>query len=234
MACLSRRSWLVSAGSIVAAGKRAFGDTMVPRALDHIIVGCSDLDRVVRVLEDRTGVRAVYGGVHPGRGTRNSLLSLGEQSYLELMAPDPKQERLTAFPALPKLDEPKVIGWVVHTDDIDSVARRLRDSGVAFLGPADGSRKRPDGRELRWRILDLVDDGGGVLPSFIQWDSGSVHPSTDAPHGCHLVQFAVEGNANELQPKFRQLGVEVVVASAQSARLSIRVAGPKGICELSS
>jgi hypothetical protein len=231
---LSRRSWLMAAGSILAGGNRAFGDSVAPRALDHIIVGCNDLDRVVRLLEDRTGVRAIYGGVHPGRGTRNSLLSLGERSYLELMAPDPKQERLTAFPALPKLDEPKLIGWVVHTDNIDAVARKLRGSGLAFRGPADGTRKRPDGRELRWRKLDLVDDRGGVLPSFIQWNPGSVHPSTDAPHGCRLVRFAVEGNADELRAKFRQLGLEVAVAGTERSRLSIGVAGPKGICKLSS
>lgn len=234
MGHLSRRSWLAAAGSLLVGESQASGDSAAPRALDHIIAGCKDLDRIVRLLEEQTGVRAVYGGVHPGRGTRNSLLSLGDQSYLELMAPDPNQDRLTAFPALPKLVEPKLIGWVVHTNDIDSVARRLRDAGVAFRGPADGTRKRLDGRELRWRKLDLVDDRGGVLPSFIQWNPGSVHPSTDSPHGCRLVRFAVEGNAGELQIAFRKLGIEVAEASADRARLSIEVAGPKGICKLSS
>ncbi len=230
---VSRRSLLLAMGQILSTSGIA-ATTDVPASLDHIILGCNDLDRVVQFVEEQTGVRAAYGGVHPGRGTRNALLSLGGRRYLELMAPDPAQKKLEAFPSLPTLHEPRLLGWVVHTDNIDVIAERLRRAGIAFHGPADGARKRPDGRELKWRKLDLNDDRHGVLPSFIQWNSGSIHPSSDSPAGCRVTGFAVGGNAVELRHMFELLGLDQQVENSANPQFHVDLAGPKGTCELSS
>jgi hypothetical protein len=37
--------------------------------VDHVILGIDDLQKGIEELERRTGVRAAFGGAHPGRGT---------------------------------------------------------------------------------------------------------------------------------------------------------------------
>ena len=59
----------------------------VPQSLDHVILGCNDLDAGIDYVFERTGVRAALGGVHPGAGTRNALLSLGTLRYLKSSPP---------------------------------------------------------------------------------------------------------------------------------------------------
>lgn len=203
--------------------------------LDHILLGIDDLDRGIAFMEERTGVRAAFGGVHPGRGTQNALLRLGTRRYLEIIAPDPKQTSLDAYPELREMHEPRLLTWAVHTDDIVAVAKKVTDAGFAIDGPEDGSRARPDGKILHWKALRLKDDRGGLLPFFIEWGRDSGHPSVDAPEGCRLIHFAAtSAEPEELRGVVARLGVELGVKRAAKSQLRARIAGARGNAELSS
>jgi hypothetical protein len=186
-------------------------------------------------VEECTGVRAAFGGVHPGRGTRNALLALDTRSYLEIMAPDPAQTALTWFYLLPELSDPRLVAWILHPDDVPGVAQRLRQSGIACDGPNSGSRLRPDGRRLGWEKLDLLDDRRGLLPSFIAWQDDSPHPAEDAPSGCRLARFSLtDPHPEELTRFFGLLDIDLTVVKAERPSIRAHLVGPAGACELTS
>jgi hypothetical protein len=226
---VSRRLFLALTGATLLAPPISFGEDDVPALLDHILLGCNDLDTGIAIVEENTGVRAAVGGVHPGRGTRNALLSLGERQYLEIIAPDPRQPGAADTLGLRKLTEPRLVGWAAHPGDLDSFAKNLREAGVAFEGPTPGSRARPDGRVLHWKTLNLADDHHGLLPFFIEWSADSAHPSTDAPKGCTLDYFEVTStNPDELAPIIQRIGIDLPVERSDKSRLRALLTGPKG------
>lgn len=232
---LSRRTFMVVTGGALAAPPISWAAPEAPAMLDHILLGCSDLDRGIEFVEKHTGVRAAFGGVHPGRGTRNALLSLGEKHYLEIIALDPQQSGAPDHYGLAKLTEPRLVGWAAHPGDLNEFAARLRESKLAFDGPTPGSRKRPDGRLLQWKTLNLKDDRAGLLPFFIEWSADTVHPSADSPAGCRIVRFEIATpEPEQLNKTVAILGLDVKIAKAEKAQLRATIAGPKGELVLTS
>jgi hypothetical protein len=208
---------------------------LISASLDHLILGVSDLARGIAWIEERTGVRPALGGVHPGRGTCNALLSLGPRCYLEILAPDPKQQMLTWFRDLPQLVEPRLVGWMAHPGNLTSLVERLRHSGIAYDGPQESSRVRPDGRTLRWKLLRLASNQEDLLPVLIEWGADSPHPADGAPAGCRLLQFEISNpQPEQVEHGLQILGINLRVAHASRPQLRARIAGPKGTVELIS
>ena len=161
--------------------------------LDHILIGAPNLDQAVEAVERQTGVRAVYGGSHPGIGTRNALIALGNGAYLEIIAPDTAQKEPSEFARfVAGLKEMTPLGWAYHTDDLGRLRSALRSRGVHVERIEPGSRKRPDGQTLHWRTFEIGSEKD-VTPFFIEWGRGSPHPSASAAKGCRLSRFTFNG-----------------------------------------
>ena len=205
------------------------GDIML-KGLDHIILGIDDLERGVAWVERRTGVRAIFGGVHPGRGTANAVMALGPSSYLEIIAPDPQQASPTWFTQILTFHEPRLIAWAVHTPDIAALAQAAVSAGISIDGPHDGARARPDGKILTWKLFRFRDARSGLLPFFIEWSPDSLHPAQDAPPGCHLEHFHLQSpDAPELARVFQTMAVEVSVEPGKDPRSARASRAPKAM-----
>ena len=228
---LSRRKALFAAGALALKARAA---TPVPASFDHMLLGCADLEKGIDFVERALGVRAAFGGVHPGRGSRNALLALGERRYLEIIAPDPAQPKSADVRGLSSIEAPRLIGWAAHVDDMDAVVRQLTAAKVSFEPIHPGSRQRPSGQMLRWKALSLRDDQGGLLPFFIEWSKDSPHPSKDAPAGCRLERFELAtARSDELRALLLQLHLDVAVARAPRGEIRATMTGPRGTMSLS-
>jgi hypothetical protein len=203
--------------------------------LDHLVYATIDLEASISVLEARLGVRAMHGGRHPGRGTRNALIALSDRSYLELVGPDPTQADTMAVGwfGVGDLQAPRLVTWAVAHDDLDSLSARATAHGVR-LGPvASGSRRQADGSELRWWFTDpatVVADG--IVPFFIDWGS-SPHPAASAPRGPELQSLRAEHpEPAAVMQALAAVGLEMPVAYAPVPRLIVTLRTAGGIVEL--
>lgn len=234
---LSRRLFLFLASGAIAAPCTLLAESESPSLLDHILLGSPDLQGGIDFVEGHTGVRATFGGVHPGCGTQNALLSLGNRRYLEIIAPDPAQPGVKNPLAsnLHSLGEPRLVGWAAHPGSVSAFAERLGAAGIKFEGPTPGSRKRPDGQLLKWQTLSLADTDSGLLPFFIEWSQDSAHPSVDAPKGCALLSFAAEASdPQKLSAMLKTLNLDLPVKKGEKSRLHAIISGPKGSLDVYS
>lgn len=201
-------------------------------AVDHLLLGVNDLDAGIEWVDERLGVRAVVGGVHPGRGTRNALLALTSRQYLEILAPDPAQEG-GGRADLRARTTPRLITWAALTTDIGALAEQIKAAGLKVEGPRPGSRARPDGRLIEWTTL-AVDAGfaaGGIdpIPFFIQWSDQSPHPAEDSPQSGQLLSLTFEHpDAERLRQTFALIGIDAAVMSGAAPALEATLETPKG------
>jgi hypothetical protein len=198
--------------------------------VDHILLGIDDLDRGVQQFEESTGVRPVYGGKHP-RGTHNALVSLGDGTYVEIIAVQKGVAPPDDYTGLAQQHTLTPIGWAVSSKDSAELHSRLKAAGMAVTDPTPGSRTTPAGKTLSWQTFGLKDNFEEA-PFFIVWSAQTAHPSTTSPTGCTLQQWRVAGPHLKPLEQLRSaldLRVEVAQSAATSLRLSLQC--PKGSVE---
>jgi len=170
--------------------------------LDHLVYATPDLETTCRDLEIRLGVRASAGGQHPGRGTRNALISIGPRAYLEIIGPDSLQpETRPVWFGIDQLTAPKLVTWAVRIGRLEAFVKEISPNAKVGI-VRSGSRKTPEGATLSWQLTEpqLV-QGVGLVPFLIEWNSGR-HPADSAVTGPRLIQLRIEHPEPELIRKF--------------------------------
>ena len=180
------------------------------------MLGASDLSLGKTWIENQFELPAMDGGRHPGQGTRNALLGLAEDCYLEVIAPDPAQVLAGTLGAqLLRYKTPRLRTFAVRCSSFEDLVPRLAGFGFGHR-ILEMSRETVGGGELSWRLLFVSDHPYGArMPFFIDWGQ-SPHPCRDLAVAGSLSQVAVRVPA-EYRPferLMRQLDLPVVVSQA--------------------
>ncbi len=147
--------------------------------LDHLSYACttSEVADVIQRIGSDLGGTFIDGGRHPSFGTRNFILPLAGGAYIEVVSAldHPAAQKAPFGRAVHHRAEDGGgwLSWVLAVDDITPVEERLGRPAVR------GHRIRPDGVELRWYQIGVLDTmETPYVPFFVSWDCAATeHPS---------------------------------------------------------
>jgi hypothetical protein len=147
--------------------------------LDHVsyVVSHDQISDVVNRIGSQIGTAFVDGGIHPKFGTRNFTAPLLNGQYIEVVCPlDHPATDATPFGRAVKSKSEDGGGWmtwVFSVDNIEMIEKKFDRKSV------EGTRKKPDGTELRWKQIGVKDIFSmNELPFFVKWQTKN-HPSED-------------------------------------------------------
>lgn len=197
--------------------------------VDHIIWACRELAGGIEELEAMTGVRAEAGGKHPGLGTHNALIHLGDRSYLEIVAPDPDQAGGPWASSLLAMAGTGPLHWAVARPKLGNYRHGLS----ALIGGGNevvrASRRHPTLGLLSWELLLLPHhEFGCLVPFLIDWRD-SPHPTEPLEPACALNKVRITTpQLAELLKIGSWLGLDAEFVFGIEAKLEFLIYTPKG------
>jgi len=207
----------------------------VPMNIDHIVYTASSLEKGIDEIESLLGVKPVLGGSHPKWGTHNALLSLGDSTYLEIIAPDPNMPRPEKGRWLEEsyLEKSKLTSWALRSDQIELLHSKAVKNGLLLGNVESGQREKPDGSVLNWRLTDLYAlPLNGAIPFLISWGK-TPHPASVIPKGGELVGFSIEHpDPKMVMESLEILGVKIEVNKGDHLKLIAKIKTKNGMVTL--
>lgn len=233
---------------------------MMKTQIDHLVLVAQSLELGVQWCQDTLGITPAAGGEHARYGTHNRLFKIATPThplaYFEIIAIDPQAQRSADAPQRRWFDlddadlqgavatEPRLLHFVVNTDDIQGTRAALQAQGIDRGPVVQASRHSRRGR-LHWQIT-VRDDGqrlfNGALPSLIQWGQPDddeplrLHPRNSLPRsGVTLHSLGVtHPAADKLRAAYEAIGLSGVTVESGAANIRATLHTPKGVVQLHS
>ena len=197
--------------------------------IDHLVWYCAELAEGENFFAERMDRTSTYGGIHPGEGTANRLLSLSDSTYLEILGRDPAQSETSLAPDVRGLSGIGLYHWAIGGMDLSDVRQKAEETGLVGGELVTSGRALPNGEWLGWTCFGLREHGfGSLIPFFIDWQD-SEHPAKSAPRGGSLVSVeAFHPQAEQLRAIYKSLGLDIPVKQAVKPGFSATIESRKG------
>lgn len=210
--------------------------------LDHVVLGIDNLDKGIEALERLTGVRAKFDGRDARLGTQSAIIGLGDDAFLELIAPDPKADPVRIDPAtrsmiLDRLDGFETLTpflWAIGTANLERTRLYARRAGSYVSEIDSGTRARGWGRSTQWTWAHVTRPHTYIMPIFVQWDGDTKPPHKRAPEGCRLTQLKLYSRIFKSVHALlaaTQVGVEAEGSQVESIDVTLECPGGEVVIE---
>jgi Glyoxalase-like domain len=197
--------------------------------IDHIVLAAPNLEEAMEQFEQMTGIAAKIFGAINGIGIRCARISFNDCTYLEIIAPDPKQ--------------PGPIGQLIKSKgitDMTPFAYSIRSSRVEALNDEVGKFKyvpdhitmfggSKDGSPRKWEMLHLYGHSlGGICPYFVNWDNTD-HPCATLPVVGKLKKFTIRAPSDDpIHQLLAHVGVRDIHIEVGTPKMSFQFSSPEG------
>lgn len=206
------------------------------RTIDHIVYCVIDLDQAIDTLEKKLGVKATLGGRHTSEGTKNALIHLGNKCYLEILAIDRSNDKITAprWMGIEYIQEATVTRWAIKSDDIHTDSHLLSAYNNKMGKVTEGSRNMTNGKSLHWQIaMPLATPKINIVPFITDWSNSEAHPTDTLDHPCKLLELRLNHpNPTEIQNLFGQMDIDISINSTNDVSIVAVIQCPNGIIHL--
>ncbi|KRD46303.1 glyoxalase [Acidovorax sp. Root275] len=163
--------------------------------LDHIVIAVKDLEQTITDYR-ALGFNVLQGGEHPGRPTYNALVVLADGAYFELIAwrsPSPGDR----WWELLNQHGDGIVDFALLPPGTAATVSNAQARGLAYSGPHDGGRLRPDGERLQWQTArppsaDLPFLCGDLTPRALRVPEGDARVHPNGARGVLSLSIAVE------------------------------------------
>lgn len=144
---------------------------------DHLVHFVPYPEQTMLMLQEK-GLHVVPGGSHEAWGTYNTL-SYFDLAYIELIGIENEEKFQEAAKKKYSLHSSYkenrrrdgLTRFAVRTTTIEEDAKLFAQAGLEVFGPERFTRKREDGSEVSWQLLNIGHPKCKIeFPFFIQWD----------------------------------------------------------------